>query len=87
MELSDEARELIKQSQTLSSHLDDDGIACLPPIRGEQAAHERLEALLMDAYGSEWNTSLRNQLLEEAKCKGKSLDFWLREKFFYMKQV
>ena len=82
MELSDEARELIKQSQTLSSHIDDDGIACLPPIRGEKAANERLEALLMDAYGSEWNTSLRNQLLEDAKCKGKSLDFWLREKFF-----
>ena len=82
MELSDEARELIKQSQTLSSHVDDDGIACLPAIRGEKAADERLEALLMDAYDSEWNTSLRNQLLEEAKCKGKSLDFWLREKFF-----
>ena len=82
MELSDEARELIKQSQTLSSHVDDDGIACLPPIRGEKAADERIEALLMDAYGSEWNTSLRNQLLEDAKCKGKSLDFWLREKFF-----
>ena len=82
MELSDEARELIKQSQTLSSHIDDDGIACLPPIRGEKAANERLEALLMDAYGSEWNTSLRNELLEDAKCKGKSLDFWLREKFF-----
>jgi len=82
MELSDEARELIKQSQTLFSHVDDDGIACLPPIRGEQAADERLEAILMDAYGSEWNTSLRNQLLEDAKCKGKSLDFWLREKFF-----
>jgi hypothetical protein len=82
MELSDEARDLIKQSQTLSSHVDDDGIACLPPIRGEKAADERLEALLMGAYGSEWNTSLRNQLLEDAKCKGKSLDFWLREKFF-----
>ena len=82
MELSDEARELIKQSQALSSHVDDDGIACLPPIRGEKAADERLEALLMDAYGPEWNTSLRNQLLEDAKCKGKSLNFWLREKFF-----
>ena len=82
MELSDEARELIKQSQTLSSHVDDDGIACLSPIRGEKPADERLEVLLMDIYGSEWNTSLRNQLLEDAKCKGKSLDFWLREKFF-----
>jgi hypothetical protein len=82
MELSDEARKLIKQSETLSSHVDDDGIACLPAIRGEQAADERLQALLMDAYGSEWNTSLRDQLLEEEKCKGKSLDFWLREKFF-----
>jgi hypothetical protein len=82
MELSDEARELIKQSQILSSHVDDDGIVCLPPIRGENTAGERLEALLMDAYGSEWNTSIRNHLLEDAKCKGKSLDFWLREKFF-----
>ena len=82
MELSDETKDLIQKSQSLSHHIDDDGIACLPPIRGEKAADERLEALLMDAYGSEWNTSLRNQLLEDAKCKGKSLDFWLREKFF-----
>ena len=82
MELSEQARVLIKQCQPLASHTDDDGIVCIPPIRGEQSADERLEALLLDAYGSDWNTAGRNKLLEEAKCKGKSLAFWLRDKFF-----
>jgi len=82
MELSDEAREWIAQCEKLSAFVDDDGIVCLSPVRGEKSADERLEALLMAAYGEQWNTSLRHKLLEQAKCKGKTLDFWLREKFF-----
>ena len=82
MELSEQARELIKKCKYLSDFIDDDGIVCLPPIRGEASAEQRLEAILMAAYGAQWNTSLRNQLLEAVKCKGKTLNFWLREKFF-----
>ncbi|MCF7970251.1 MAG: hypothetical protein K9L22_03675, partial [Methylococcaceae bacterium] len=82
MELSDAARDWIAQCASLSAFVDDDGIVCLSPVRGEKSADERLEALLMAAYGEQWNASLRHKLLEQAKCKGKTLDFWLREKFF-----
>lgn len=82
MELSDQAKTWIKKCETLSSYVDDDGIVCLPPIRGEKSADERLEVLLMAAYGQDWKPSLRNKLLEEVKCKGKTLAFWLRDKFF-----
>ena len=82
MELSDQARAWLAQCESLASFVDDDGIVCLSPVRGEKAADERLEALLMAAFGEKWNASLRNKLLSEVNCKGKSLDFWLREKFF-----
>ena len=61
---------------------DDDGIVCLPAIRGEAAAHERLLKVLEAAYGNEWKSSVLSKLLESSGCKGKSLEFWLREKFF-----
>jgi hypothetical protein len=82
MELSEQAREWIAKCESLSSYIDDDGIVCLSPVRGEKSADERLEALLMAAFGEHWNASLRNKLLSEVNCKGKSLGFWLREKFF-----
>jgi hypothetical protein len=82
MELSEQAREWITKCQSLSTYVDDDGIVCLSPVRGEKSADERLEALLMAAFGDQWNASLRNKLLSEVDCNGKSLDFWLRDKFF-----
>lgn len=82
IELSEQSRECIAKCKNLSSYVDDDGIVCLSPVRGEKSADERLEALLMAAFGEQWNASLRNKLLSEVNCKGKTLDFWLREKFF-----
>jgi hypothetical protein len=82
MELSDEARVWIAKCESLATFVDDDGIVCLSPVRGEKAADERLEALLMAAFGDQWNGALRNQLLTEVQCSGKTLDFWLRNKFF-----
>lgn len=82
MELSDEARAWITQCESLSSFVDDDGIVCLSPVRGEKAADERLEALLITAFGEQWNGALRNQLLTEVQCSGKTLAYWLRDKFF-----
>ncbi|WP_353849966.1 hypothetical protein [Accumulibacter sp.] len=35
MELSDEARTWIARCQPLAVHADDDGIVCLPAVRGE----------------------------------------------------
>lgn len=82
MELSDEARSLIEKSKTLNSHADEDGIVCIPAIRGEKAADERLLSLLAVAYGEEWSNDILSELLKEAEMSGKTLEVWLREKFF-----
>lgn len=80
MELAAEQREWVERSQQLNQFTDDDGIVCLPAVRGEKAADRRLEALLQAAYGEAWTTPLKNRLLETVK--GKSLNQWLRDKFF-----
>lgn len=86
MELADEARAWIAQTDKLAAHADDDGIVCLPAVRGEKSAHERLLALLIAAWETvtpgSWKASTLDRLLAEADCAGKSLEVWLREKFF-----
>ena len=82
IELADEQREWVEESKKLFSFADDDGIVCLPAVRGEKPADQRLEELLQAAYDDSWSTQIRNQLLETVGCKNKSLEFWLREKFF-----
>lgn len=80
MELSDKSRDWIARSAALNALSDDDGIVCLSPLRGEKAAADRLESLLHAAFGTDWTPQLRNQLLEQVGAK--SLDAWLRDKFF-----
>lgn len=80
MELAIEQREWVVCSQKLNQFTDDDGIVCLPAVRGEKSADQRLEALLQEVYGEAWTTPLKNRLLEAVK--GKSLTVWLRDKFF-----
>ncbi len=80
MELAAEQREWVNRCQGLAGFVDDDGIVCLPPVRGEKAADQRLEALLQAAYGDAWTTPLKNRLLEAVGSK--SLSLWLRDKFF-----
>jgi len=82
MELADDQRELVNRCEMLLTFVDDDGIACIPAVRGEQPVYQRVETLLQAAYGEQWSISVRDKLLESVGCKNKSLDFWLREKFF-----
>ncbi len=82
MELSDEARAWIEESAKLDALTDDDGIACLPPVRGEKPAAERLLDLLIAAWGADWQQGTLDKLLAQADCAGKGLDYWLRERFF-----
>ena len=86
MELSDDARCWIAHCASLARHTDDDGIVCLQPVRGEQPAHERLLALLIDAWETvtpgSWTPSVLEKLLAQADCAGKGLAVWLREQFF-----
>lgn len=82
MELSDEARAWIARSALLSKHVDEDGIVCIPAVKGEKPAADRLLSLLADAFGNKWTPSLQNELLSKAGFADKGLEAWLRDGFF-----
>ncbi len=82
MELADEQREWVKRCDKLLTYIDDDGIVCIPPVRGEAAASDCLLNLLAAAYGDEWSNDILAELLKNAAHAGKTLETWLREKFF-----
>ena len=72
MRLSKRARALVKRCEELAKFADDDGIVCIPSVRGEEPAAERLLALLTAAASSR---QMRN-------CRRVDLDDWLRNGFF-----
>lgn len=84
--VADEARVWISRCEKLTEHVDDDGIVCLPPVRGEPSAHERLLNVLIAAWETvqpgSWKPTVLDKLLADADCPGKGLGVWLREKFF-----
>lgn len=84
--LSEAAHAWIARCAQLDAHTDDDGIVCLPSVRGETPAHERLLKLLIAAWESaepgSWRPAVLDKLLADADCVGKGLDVWLRDKFF-----
>jgi REP element-mobilizing transposase RayT len=98
IELADEQREWVKRCEALSltpalsqgergfSLVDEDGIVCIPPVRGEASASDRLLNLLAAAYnqngGDAWSNDTLAALLKSADHAGKTLESWLREKFF-----
>ena len=82
MELSDEARAWVSRCSELDPLCDDDGIVCLPAVRGEAVAVDRLRALLARAFGADWSAAREAQLLRDAGCDGLPLAQWLRDKFF-----
>ncbi|TWU39994.1 N-6 DNA Methylase [Novipirellula aureliae] len=66
MRLSERARALVARCSELDSFIDDDGIVCVPSVRGEDAAADRL-ARLLSACDVTTN---------------ENLDDWLRNRFF-----
>src|SRR5574337_32303 len=66
----------------LDSHAGADGIVCLTALKGELPAEQRLNALLADAFGTEWSAAKLASLLTQVGFSGKSLDDWLRDGFF-----
>ncbi|PAR53235.1 restriction endonuclease subunit M [Vibrio metoecus] len=80
MELADEMRHWLTKSEDLLTLQDDDGIVCLPALRGETAAATRLEAMLQAAYEEDWSSKVMSDLL--ASVGSKNLETWLRDKFF-----
>ena len=77
MELAKEQREWVRRCQALSACADEDGIVCIPPVRGEPSAAERLLRLLVTAYGDEWHDGVLTKILADAGAV--ALDDWLRE--------
>lgn len=69
-------------SDGLASHADTDGVVSLTALKGEPPAEQRLNALLADAFGSDWSAGKLAGLLAQAGYAGKSLDDWLRDGFF-----
>lgn len=86
MELADEARTWMARCEELAEHTDDDGIVCLPSVRGEAPAHDRLLKLLIAVWETvqpgSWKPAVLDKLLADADCAGKGLDVWLRDRFF-----
>ena len=80
MELATEQREWVRRCETLLDYADEDGIVCIPSVRGEPTAGERLLQLLAASFGTAWNDGMRTKLLAETDSP--SLDDWLRNRFF-----
>jgi hypothetical protein len=82
MELSEEAHDWVGKCEDLKSYADKDCIVCIPPVGGETSAADRLHNLLAAAYGGQWTAAKLSELLAEVDHAGKSLESWLRDKFF-----
>ena len=84
--LADEARECVARCDKLKNFADNDGIVCLPAIRSELPAADRVRKLLSAAFRTDWSAAKERELLAVTAGEGNkpmaSLDIWLRDKFF-----
>ena len=80
MELAEEMRHWVDECEELLDLVDDDGIFCLPAIRGEKTAAARVEGMLRAAYDKKWSAKVLHDLLQSVGSK--NLETWLRDKFF-----
>jgi hypothetical protein len=66
----------------LESFAVEDGIICIPSVKGEQAADEKLAALLNHSYGADWSVAKFAELIKAVGFGGKTFEAWLRDGFF-----
>lgn len=71
-----------QKPEDLDELADEDGVICIPPVRGERSAAERLRTLLARAHGAAWSASTEARLLAAVGFEGKTLEDWLRNGFF-----
>ena len=84
MRLAPEQRDVANRCQAFDESADPGGIVCLAAARGESNAADRLRALLAAAYGDQWSPETERALLAATNPKQqKSLEEWLRDRFFY----
>jgi hypothetical protein len=72
----------LQSADELETHTDHDGIVCLPSLRGEPPAADRLRGLLAQAFGRDWSPALLNKLLSASGYGNSTLNEWLRDAFF-----
>lgn len=80
--LSEQSRTWVQEAAKLNAFADTDGIVCLPSVRGEETAADRIIRLLAAAYGEQWSPAILDELLTSCGHAGKSLESWLRDQFF-----
>ena len=80
MNLADEQLAWAEKAKALLPFVDEDGIVCIPSVRGEPPAAERLLQLLRAAYGDDWHDGIVVTLLADSGSV--SLDDWLRNRLF-----
>ncbi len=66
----------------LEAHADVDGIVCLPALRNEVSAADRLATLLANAFGAVWSAPKHDELLAQVEFPGATLGDWLQDGFF-----
>jgi hypothetical protein len=59
-----------------------DGIVCLSALKGHESASIRLNAILAEAFGSDWSAQKLDELLGSVGYAGRTVDNWLRDGFF-----
>ncbi|MDR2199431.1 MAG: N-6 DNA methylase [Deltaproteobacteria bacterium] len=82
MTLAPEQQKMVSQCSELLQFRDEDGIVCVSAVRGEAAAEGRLLEILSASYGKHWSNNVLSDLLRASDHGGKSLESWLRDKFF-----
>ncbi|NCB71926.1 MAG: SAM-dependent DNA methyltransferase, partial [Clostridia bacterium] len=82
MELAKEQRALVQECETLLPFADNDGIVCIPSVGGEFSAADRLLKMLKASFGDAWTDDTLSTLLRNTDASGKTLENWLRDKFF-----
>ena len=80
LDVADTAKQRILQGRTLDALAAEDGIVCIPAVRGHHSAEHRLLRLFERAWGSDWRDDRLASLLTEVRSR--SLDDWLRNAFF-----
>jgi hypothetical protein len=82
MHLAAEQREWVNRCEGLLKFADSDGIVCLPSVKGERPAADRLAELLGAAYGDGWSDAILRDLVTTADPRARDLAGWLQGSFF-----
>ena len=80
MVLAVEQRRWATRCVALHKLEDQDGIVCIPSVRGERPAYERLLDLIRESYADSWTEDILGRLLRGGRTT--ALDDWLRNRFF-----